>query len=93
MQLAKDGGQEKTRECHALNPQGLIPALAVDGDVLTRSRTILEWLGETHPDPPLLLPADAIGRAHVRAFCQAIACEIHPLQNLRVLQYLRAEYG
>ncbi len=90
--LVKDGGQQKTPEYRALNPQGLVPALEVDGEVLTQSPAILEWLEETHPEPPLL-PADPMARAHVRAFCQIIACEIHPLQNLRVLQYLRGEYG
>lgn len=90
--LLKDGGQQKSAEYAALNPQKLVPAFEVDGQVLTQSPAILEWLEETHPDPPLL-PADPIERAHVRAFCAVIGCDIHPLQNLRVLQYLGAEFG
>lgn len=75
-----------------LNPQRLVPTL-VDGDrVLTQSLAIIEWLDEQHPEPPLL-PADPNLRAQVRAFAQIIACDIHPIQNLRVLQYLRNELG
>lgn len=74
-----------------LNPQQLVPTLETDaGDVLTQSLAIIEWLDETIPEPALL-PDDAVTRAQVRAFSQVIACEIHPLQNLRVLKYLRAE--
>lgn len=83
-------GAHKTEAFRALNPQALVPALEVEGDVLTQSLAIIEWLDETHPEPPLL-PADPLDRAHARAFAQAIACEIHPLQNLRVLEYLRQE--
>lgn len=90
--LLRDGGQHKAPGFRALNPQALVPVLEVDGLVLTQSPAILEWLDETHPEPPLL-PADAATRAAVRAFCAVIACEIHPLQNLRVLQYLEAELG
>lgn len=90
--LVKDGGQQKTAAYRALNPQGLVPVLEVDGLVLTQSPAILEWLDEVFPAPPLL-PADAATRAAVRAFCAVIACEIHPLQNLRTLQYLEAEFG
>jgi len=73
----------------ALNPQGLVPALETDdGAVLTQSLAIIEWLEETHPAPPLL-PADPLRRARVRAFALAIACDIHPVQNLKVLQRLR----
>lgn len=67
-----------------------MPALEVAGAVLTQSMAIIEWLDETLPTPPLL-PADAMERAQARAFALAIACEIHPLQNLRVLDYLRAD--
>lgn len=74
----------------AVNPQGLIPALAVDGAVLSQSLAIIEYLDETHPAPPLL-PADPLGRARVRSMAQAIACDIHPLNNLRVLNYLKGE--
>jgi len=90
--LVRDGGQQKTAAYRALNPQALVPTLEVDGMVLTQSPAILEWLDEVYPTPPLL-PADAASRAAVRAFCAVIACEIHPLQNLRVLQYLGAEFG
>lgn len=87
--LLKDGGQQKSDAYLAMNPQAIVPALETDsGDVLTQSMAILEWIEETVPQPPLL-PKDAVARAHVRAFCCAIACEIHPLQNLRVLQYLK----
>jgi len=72
----------------ALNPQGLVPALATaGGELLTQSVAILEWLEEEYPEPPLL-PADALGRARVRAMVQTIACDIHPLNNLRVQRYL-----
>jgi len=75
-----------------LNPQALVPAL-VDGDHrLIQSLAIIEYLDETHPAPPLL-PADPAGRARVRALAQVIACEIHPLNNLRVLRYLKRDLG
>lgn len=73
-----------------LHPQGLVPALELDdGTVLVQSLAIIEWLDETHPEPPLL-PADALGRARVRAFALAIAAEIHAVQNLKVLNRIRA---
>jgi len=72
----------------ALNPQALVPALEVDGAVLTQSLAIMEYLDECWPEPPLL-PADLLDRARVRAFALAIACDIHPVQNLRVLRMLR----
>src|ERR1043165_1531503 len=72
-----------------LNPQGLVPTLeGDDGAVLTQSLAIIEWLDETHPAPPLL-PLDALLRAKARAFALAIACDIHPVQNLKVLARLR----
>ena len=89
--LVKDGGQQKSPEYRAMNPQGLVPSLEVGDDVLTQSPAILEWLDETYPEPPLL-PANTLEKARVRAFTQVIACEIHPLQNLRVLQYLKGEF-
>lgn len=76
----------------ALNPQGLIPALDVDGTVLSQSLAIVEYLDEVHPDPRLL-PADPLARAQVRSMALSIACDIHPLNNLRVLNYLRRELG
>jgi maleylacetoacetate isomerase len=73
----------------ALNPQGLVPALTMDdGQVLTQSLAIIEYLDETHPMPPLL-PAGAAARARVRAIALEVACDIHPLNNLRVLKYLK----
>jgi len=73
----------------AINPQGLVPTLEDDaGTVLTQSLAIIEWLDETHPNPPLL-PNDPLRRAKVRAFALAIACDIHPVQNLKVLARLR----
>jgi maleylpyruvate isomerase len=73
----------------AINPQGLVPTLESDaGAILTQSLAIIEWLDETYPVPPLL-PADALQRAKVRAFAQAIACDTHPVQNLKVLARLR----
>lgn len=83
----KDGAQ-KNAKYEALNPQKLVPSLVTDsGLVLTQSLAIIEWLDETFPDVPLL-PDSVDLRAQVRAFAQVIACEIHPLQNLRVLKYL-----
>lgn len=86
--LLKDGGQQLSDGYRALNPSALVPTL-VDADVtLGQSLAIIEYLDETHPQPPLL-PADAAGRARVRAIAQAIACDTHPLNNLRVLKYLK----
>lgn len=75
-----------------LNPQKQVPALVDDGTMLTQSLAIIEYLDETHPDPALL-PADPAERARVRALALAIACDIHPLNNLRVLRYLVKEMG
>ena len=82
------------REAHfrMLNPQGLVPALATGGAVLTQSPAILEWLEERYPEPPLL-PSDSGERAIVRAMAAIVACDIHPLNNLRVLTTLRQEFG
>jgi maleylpyruvate isomerase len=77
----------------ALNPQGLVPALLTDGGaVLAQSLAIIEYLEETHPSPPLL-PGDAAARARVRGIALQIACDIHPLDNLRVLRYLLHTVG
>jgi len=82
-------GEHRAPDYLALNPQGLLPALATDdGAVLTQSLAICEYLDETCPEPPLL-PAGALERARVRAVAQAIACDIHPVQNLKILQRLR----
>jgi maleylpyruvate isomerase len=85
-------GDQKSDSYLALNPQGLVPALEVDGAVLTQSPAILEWLEEAHPAPPLL-PADLIDRAHVRAMAALVGCDIHPLNNLRVGKALRETFG
>ena len=86
----RKGGQS-TPDFLALNPQGLVPALAVPGQgVLTQSLAIVEWLDETQPGARLL-PADPWGRARVRSLAEIVACDIHPIQNLRVLQYLKRE--
>jgi maleylacetoacetate isomerase len=86
-------GSQRAQEYLALNPQGLVPAVQLDdGRVLTQSLAIIEWLDETHPQPPLL-PSDAEGRARVRGIALQIACDIHPLNNLRVLNYLIGTLG
>jgi maleylacetoacetate isomerase len=72
----------------AVNPQGLIPALDTGGAVLSQTLAIIEYLNETHPTPAFL-PSDPLARAQVRSMSLAIACDIHPLNNLRVLNYLR----
>lgn len=85
-------GEQRRADYLAVNPQGLVPTLDIDGHHLTQSLAILEYLEETHPAPPLL-PEDAGGRARVRALALMIACEIHPLGNLRVLEELRRRFG
>ncbi|TDH60954.1 maleylacetoacetate isomerase [Dankookia rubra] len=83
-------GEQREAAFLAVNPQGLVPALVLeDGTVLTQSLAICEYLDETHPEPPLL-PRDPIARARVRAFAQAIAAEIHAVQNLKVLNRVKA---
>jgi len=90
--LVRDGGQQHAPEYAALNPQQRVPTLRHGERVLTQSLAILEYLEETHPQPPLL-PADAAGRARVRALAQLVACDIHPLNNLRVLQFFDREWN
>jgi maleylpyruvate isomerase len=85
-------GAQKSEAFVALNPQGMVPALEVDGVVLTQSPAILEWLEDAHP-APALLPTDAIDRARVRAMAALIGCDIHPLNNLRVGKALRETFG
>ncbi|NHF74343.1 maleylacetoacetate isomerase [Paracoccus xiamenensis] len=85
-------GDQKAAAFQDLNPQGLVPMLDTGTTRLTQSMAIIEWLDETHPAPPLL-PADPADRAHARAFAQIVACDIHPLQNLRVLKHLKGNFG
>lgn len=83
-------GEHRQEPYAALSADTLVPLLEVDGEKLSQSMAIIEYLDEKHP-APALLPADALGRAKVRALAQSIACEIHPLNNLRVLKYLVRE--
>lgn len=85
--LVRDGGQQHAADYVALNPQHLVPTLRHGEKVLTQSLAILEYLDETFPETPLL-PASAQARARVRALAQVVACDIHPINNLRVMQYL-----
>jgi maleylpyruvate isomerase len=90
--LVRDGGEQLKPEYRAVNPGALVPALE-DGDaVITQSLAILEYLDEMHPMAPLM-PRDALGRARVRALALTIACDIHPINNLRVLRYLVKQGG
>jgi maleylpyruvate isomerase len=87
--MRKEGGQHRKPEYRSINPQMRVPALELNnGDVLTQSLAIIEYLDEVHPEPPLL-PADPVERAKVRAIAQMVACDIHPLNNLLVLLYLK----
>ena len=87
--LTRDGGQQRKAEFQKLNPQMRVPALELSsGDVLTQSLAIIEYLDDIEPEPPFL-PADALERAHVRALAQLVASDIHPLNNLISLQYLK----
>ena len=85
-------GEQNKPEYRAVNPQGLVPALIVEDATITQSLAIIEYLDEVHPHPPLL-PRSAVGRARVRAMALAVACDMHPLNNLRVLNYLRSPLG
>jgi maleylacetoacetate isomerase len=84
--------EQQSEAYRALNPQGLIPMLEIDGQRLTQSLSILAYLDQRFPEP-LLMPRDPADAAHVRAMAQTIACDIHPLNNLRVLKYLKNELG
>jgi maleylacetoacetate isomerase len=86
-----EGGQ-KGPAYRAVNPQGLIPALEIDGRVLAQSLAIIDYLDSTRPEPALI-PADPFDAAHVRAMALLVACDIHPLNNLRVLKYLSGPLG
>ncbi len=91
--LQKDGGQNLKPDYRAVNPQMRVPTLMLDsGALLTQSLAIVEYLDEIHPQPPLL-PRDALERAKVRALAQLIACDIHPLNNVAPLRYLKNQLG
>lgn len=83
------GGQQREAAYKAVNPQMLVPALEADGHLLTQSIAILEWLEEAHPQPALM-PAAPLDRAAVRTMCGIIACDIHPVNNLRIIKSLAA---
>lgn len=85
-------GEQASAEHLALNPSGLVPTLVTPQGALPQSLAILEWLDEVHPEPPLL-PADPWARARVRSLADIVALDIHPVNNLRILQYLEAECG
>ncbi|MEJ2410210.1 MAG: maleylacetoacetate isomerase [Novosphingobium sp.] len=85
-------GAQRDAKYRELAPIGLVPALETDRQVLTQSLAILEWLEERYPDPPLL-PDNVLARATVRAMASIVACDIHPINNLRVLKALREELG
>ena len=90
--LIRDGGQEKLPAYRNINPQQLVPSFTSNGDVITQSLAIIEYLDEVHPQPALL-PSEPMDRAYVRSLAYAIACDIHPLNNLRVLKYLEDQLG
>jgi maleylpyruvate isomerase len=81
-------GEQRAADYLAINPQGFVPTVQSDGANLTQSLAIIEWLDETHPELPLL-PKEPLRRARVRAFAQVIACDTHPIQNLKILARLR----
>src|SRR3954466_6707068 len=85
-------GEQKSDDYRALNPQGLVPMLDIDGHRLTQSLAISVYLDQAFPEPPLV-PRDPADGAHVRAMALAVACDIHPLNNLRVLKYLKNDLG
>jgi maleylacetoacetate isomerase len=84
--------EQETDDYRELNPQGLVPMLEIDGHRLTQTLAIIVYLDQCFPDPPLV-PRDPADGAHVRAMALAVACDIHPLNNLRVLKYLKGELG
>ena len=91
-QIDLRAGEQRSADYRTLNPQGLVPMLEIDGQRLTQSVAIINYLDIRFPNPPLI-PVMAAERAHVVALAMAIACDIHPLNNLRVLQYLQNQFG
>lgn len=91
--LVRDGGEQHLPSYHALNPQHLVPTLVHGERLVHQSLAIIEYLDEAVAPTPPLLPPDARQRARVRALAQLVACDIHPLNNLRVMQYLQSELG
>jgi maleylpyruvate isomerase len=89
--LRRGGGEQLNQSYRAINPQALVPALEDDGRILTQSLAIIEYLDERYPKPPVL-PSDAADRAVVRSMALLIACEVHPIQNLRVLNHLKSDH-
>ena len=90
--LRRGGGEQLSAAYKAINPQALVPALEDGGRILTQSLAIIEYLEEKHPHPALL-PRDPADKAYVRSMAMVIACEVHPIQNLRVLNHVKKEYG
>jgi maleylpyruvate isomerase len=90
--LLRNGGEQLSEAYRAINPSAMVPTLVDDGQIIAQSLAIIEYIDETHPQPPLL-PPDAAGRARVRALALTVAADTHPLGNLRVLKYLTGEMG
>lgn len=85
-------GQQRQDAHRRINPQGLVPVLEVGGQPIAQSMAIIEWLDAEYPDPPLL-PADPLARAQARALAMIVGCDIHPINNLRVLKRLESQFG
>lgn len=89
--LVNHGGEQNSQEYHQINPQGLVPSLEIEGRILSQSLAIIEYLDETHPQTPLL-PNDPLIKAELRSLALIIACDMHPLNNLRVLNQLKEQF-
>lgn len=92
LHLVNNGGEQHSEHYRALNPQGLVPTLEDNGHVLSQSLAIIDYLDEINSIPPLL-PKNPLGRAEVRSLAMIIACDMHPLNNLRVLQRLKQQFS